>query len=191
MVATLVRRALLLCLVAALSGCAQAQVSALRGKCDFSADSRFASIRGKVGLSPTEREATPTLRQIDDNSRPTPEQREALLDFDEANIPCRQGAMAIASRYGSADIVGLFQELSLARTNQLKLLINGEITFGGNTGTTPIKCSPARTRSRLSMNARRRWLTRRRVRLPLRSSARRCKLFRPSTASPQSRHAIA
>ena len=130
MAAAFVRRGLLLCLVAALSGCVQAQVSALRSKCDFSADPRFASIRGKVGLSPAEREAAPTLRQIDDNSRPTPEQREVLLEFDEANAPCRQGAIAIASRYGSADIVGLFQELSLARTNQLKLLINGEITFG-------------------------------------------------------------
>jgi hypothetical protein len=130
MVAACVRGGLLLCVIAALSGCVQAQVSALRSKCDFSADPRFASIRGKIALSAAEREAAPTLRQINDNSRPTPEQREALLEFDEANSPCRQQAMAIASRYGSADIVGLFQELSLARTNQLKLLTNGEISFG-------------------------------------------------------------
>jgi hypothetical protein len=130
MVAAFVRGALLLSLVATLSGCAQAQISALRDKCDFSSDPRFASIRSKVGLSIAEREAAPTLRQIDDNSKPTPEQREALLEFDEANAPCRQGAMAFVSKYGSADMVGLYQELSLARTNQLKLLIDGEITFG-------------------------------------------------------------
>jgi hypothetical protein len=129
MFAAFVRGALLLSLVATMSSCAQAQISALRDKCDFSADPRFASIRGKVGLSLAEREAAPTLRQIDDSSRPTPDQREALLEFDEANAPCRQGAMAFVSKYGSADIVGLFQELSLARTNQLRL-INGEITFG-------------------------------------------------------------
>jgi hypothetical protein len=39
------------------------------------------------------------------------------------------GAMAFVSKYGSADMVGLYQELSLARTNQLKLLIDGEIIF--------------------------------------------------------------
>jgi hypothetical protein len=75
-------------------------------------------------------DTTPTLREINDNAKPTLEQRDALLALHEANVPCRTEAMAIISRNAPADVVGLFQEMQLANVNQLKLLVNGEITFG-------------------------------------------------------------
>lgn len=127
----------LLSLAFSLLGCAQAQLASISKRCDFSADPRFASIRGKVPLdSRGASETPPTVRQISDNSKPTLEQREALLALDDANAPCRADKMRLAARYYPADVVGLLQEVYLAYTNQAKLLIDGQITFGQFTSNT-------------------------------------------------------
>lgn len=116
------------------AGCAQQraaqEVAEISQRCDVSADPRFASLRGKVPLNSTEATAPPTVRQIDDNSKPTPEQREALLNLDETWAPCRLAQIQYESRHFPADVVGLNREKQLAVTNLRRLLINGAISFG-------------------------------------------------------------
>ncbi|MBR2813371.1 MAG: hypothetical protein IKE60_01875 [Reyranella sp.] len=115
-------------------GCAQQrtaqELAEIQQRCDVSADLRFSSLRGKVPLNSIEGTTPPTVRQIDDNSKPTPEQREALLTLDETWAPCRQAQIQYESRHYPADIVGLDRELQLAVTNLRRLLINGAISFG-------------------------------------------------------------
>src|SRR5262245_8988071 len=119
-----VRTAVLSAVASALLGCAQAELASINRRCDFSTDPRFVSLRGKVPLvSTTASEAPPTVRQLGDNSKPTPEQREALLALDDAKAPCRADKMRLAARYYPSDVVGLLQEVYLAYTNQTKLLV--------------------------------------------------------------------
>jgi hypothetical protein len=112
------------------AGCAQQEIAGIHQRCDVSSDPRFASLRGKVPLSTTEGTTSPTVRQLDDNSKPTPEQREALLTLDEVWAPCRQAIAQYESRHFPPDIVGLDREQQLAVTNLRRLLINGAISFG-------------------------------------------------------------
>ena len=124
---------LMLCLVAAASllpGCAQMEVRALANKCDFSTDPRFADLRGKVPLSPTEVSAPPSLSEISNNNRPTPSERESLIAFSDASQFCRTGAMNIADRYGTPEIAGALREYSLANLNVRKLLVDGQFLTG-------------------------------------------------------------
>jgi len=44
--------------------------------------------------------------------------------------------MRLAARYYPSDVVGLLQEVYLAYTNQTKLLVDGQITFGQFTNNT-------------------------------------------------------
>jgi hypothetical protein len=109
---------------------AQMELQTLKNKCDFSADPRFASLRGKVPLSPDAEDALPTLAEINYSSRPTPEERKELLEADAATQFCREGAIEIIDRYASPDVAGAARSYSLAQTNVLKLLVNGDISYG-------------------------------------------------------------
>ena len=121
---------LLLAILLAVTGCAQAQIDGINKTCDFTNDPRFASLRGKIPLSMSGDEPPPTVRQISDRSKPSPEEREALLQLDEANSPCRAAKIKLASRYWPSDVVGLLQEVFMAYTNQTRLLIEGQISYG-------------------------------------------------------------
>lgn len=125
------RRLLALILVLSpLTGCVQAQISALRKKCDFEDDQRFAVLRGKLPLSPSATETPPTLAELSNNAKPTPPERDAIFALDIEQSSCAQQAIGIASRSGNTSIVGLFSETRLANQNLLKLLADGQITYG-------------------------------------------------------------
>jgi hypothetical protein len=64
-----------------LAGCARSEMQALANKCDFSADPRFADLRGKVPLSSAEATAPPSLSEISNENRPTPTERDSLIEF--------------------------------------------------------------------------------------------------------------
>ena len=112
-----------------LSGCVAAQIADLRKKCDFENDPRFASLRGKIPLSPSAVESPPTLLELSNNSRPTPAEREAIFVLDGEQSICARDALGIASRVSSPSVVGLFSETRLASVNLLKLLADGKITY--------------------------------------------------------------
>jgi hypothetical protein len=65
------------------AGCAQAQLTALRNRCDFTNDPRFETLRGKIPLNPTEVESPPTLAELSNNERPTANERAALFQLDQ------------------------------------------------------------------------------------------------------------
>jgi hypothetical protein len=121
--------ALFLALVS-LGGCVQAQVAALRQKCDFESDERFVALRGKLPLSPSAVETPPTLAELSNNTRPSPTEREAIFALDAETSNCAREAIGLASRSGNASIVGLFSETRLANQNLMKLLTDGKITYG-------------------------------------------------------------
>jgi hypothetical protein len=120
--------ALFLTLVS-LGGCVQAQIAALRQKCDFENDERFAVLRGKLPLSPSGVETPPTLAELSNNAKPSSTEREAIFAFDAEASNCAREAVGLASRSGNASIVGLFSEARLANQNLLKLLADGKITY--------------------------------------------------------------
>jgi hypothetical protein len=113
-----------------LAGCVQAQIADLRKRCDFTNDPKFETLRGKIPLSPTEAENPPTLAEISNNERPTASERAVLFQFDSEASQCAQDALNIASRAGSDSVVGLFRETRLANVNLMKLLTDGQITYG-------------------------------------------------------------
>jgi hypothetical protein len=121
--------ALLLALVT-LGGCVQAQVAALRKKCDFENDERFAVLRGKFPLSPGESESPPTLAELSNNTKPSPAEREAIFALDAETTNCAREAIGLASRSGNTSVIGLFSETRLAKQNLTKLLADGKITYG-------------------------------------------------------------
>jgi hypothetical protein len=112
------------------AGCVQAQIADLRKRCDFTNDPRFATLRGKIPLSPIEAENPPTLAEISNNQRPTPSERAVLFELDGEASQCARDALNIASRMGSASTVGLLSETRLANVNLEKLLADGQITYG-------------------------------------------------------------
>ena len=117
-------------MVLLLASCVQAQIADLRKRCDFTNDPRFELLRGKIPLSPTQAENPPTLAEISNKERPTASERAALFEYDGETSVCAQEALKIASRAGSDSIVGLFRETRLANVNQIKLLADGQITYG-------------------------------------------------------------
>ena len=126
----LVRLVPLFFVLLSLVGCVQAQISALRKKCDFENDDRFVVLRGKLPLSPSASEAPPTLAELSNNAKPSPPEREAIFALDVETSGCAQQALGIASRTGNASLVGLFSETRLANQNLMKLLADGQITYG-------------------------------------------------------------
>ena len=112
-----------------LGGCVQAQIASLRQRCDFENDPRFAVLRGKLPLSPSASESPPTLAELENKSKPTPAEREAIFALDSETSSCARDAIGIASRAGNASIVGLFSETRLANQNLTKFLANGQITY--------------------------------------------------------------
>jgi hypothetical protein len=115
--------------ILSLGGCVQAQIASLRKQCDFENDPRFEVLRGKLPLSPSAIEAPPTVAELSNNKKPTPAEREAILELDSESSNCARGAIGIASRTGNASVVGLFSEARLARVNLTKLLADGQITY--------------------------------------------------------------
>jgi len=121
----------LLVLVAVIpSACASIEIHQLAAKCDFSGDPRFSILQGKIPLSPKEASASPTLAEISNESKPTPEERSALLQFDSASEPCRNGAIDIADRYTSPEIAGALREYGLTQLNIYRLLVQGDLSYG-------------------------------------------------------------
>jgi len=113
------------------ASCVQAQIADLRNRCDFTQDPRFESLRGKIPLSPTEVETPPSLAEISNTGRPTTSERAALFELDQENARCAREALNIVSRARvSESVVGLFKEARLASVNQMKLLTEGQITYG-------------------------------------------------------------
>jgi len=114
----------------ALGSCAQVRISKLRTECDFSNDPRFASLNGKFPLSPAQFEAPPTVFQLGNKTRPTPEEKQAILEYDRVSEFCASEAMEIASRTDPVSVQGLFREMRVAVENQRRLLADGSITYG-------------------------------------------------------------
>jgi hypothetical protein len=112
-----------------LGGCVQAQIASLRQRCNFENDARFEILRGKLPLSPGAVEAPPNLAELSNNSKPTPAEREAILELDSESSGCARDAIKIASRVGNPSVVGLFSETALAKENLTKLLADGQITY--------------------------------------------------------------
>ena len=109
---------------------AETRVTNLSAKCDFSNDPRFKVLAGKVPLSPAQVSAPPTLAEISNNSKPTPQEKAALLELDKAGKICVDEAMAIADRHLSTGMQGMLREVRLANLNLQRLLLEGKITYG-------------------------------------------------------------
>jgi hypothetical protein len=127
---TFCRRALLVLVAVIASACARIEVQQLAAKCDFSGDARFMILQGKIPLNMKQATASPTLSEISNENKPTPEERNALLQFDSAGEPCRNGALDIADRYTSPEIAGALREYALAQLNIYRLLVLGDLSYG-------------------------------------------------------------
>lgn len=117
-----------------LGGCAQAvmqsQMQQLRASCDFSGDPRFASLRGKVPLSPAENERPPSLAEVSNAATPTPAERTALLALDQATQPCAEEALRIARANLPGVTAARLQQVRIDSLRQAQLLVNAQITYG-------------------------------------------------------------
>lgn len=114
----------------AVSSCAQVEIQSLASRCDFSADPRFEQLRGKVPLSSRQATTAPSLGEISNENRPTPEERTLLLQYSDVMHPCRQQALEIVDRYGAPEVGGAFREYALAQLNMDKLLVQGNLSYG-------------------------------------------------------------
>jgi hypothetical protein len=112
------------------SGCMSTQVASLRDRCTFTSDLRFASIKGKIPLSPAEVEVPPTLAEISNNAVPTPEESSAIYAYDAANAPCVAEATAIGRSNGSPGVVAIMTNLRQNSLRELKKLADRQISYG-------------------------------------------------------------
>lgn len=112
------------------SGCVNAQIAALRERCDFSNDPRFSILKGKIPLSPMESETPPTLAEISNSNLANAAESRAILAFDEAGRPCLSEATRIASRAGGPAVVAILTNLRQKNLAELKRLAEGQISYG-------------------------------------------------------------
>jgi hypothetical protein len=105
------------------------EMNATVEQCDFSNDSRFVVLRGKMPLSAKANGALPTLAELSNSNRPTPTERQAIMDMDTAVQPCRTAGLELATRYNLPTTAAL-KRLASANLKLKAQLVAGEITYG-------------------------------------------------------------
>ena len=113
-----------------LGACMHQQVAELRESCDFRNDPQFASLRGKIPLSPSEVETPPTLSEISNNMVPTAKEAQLIVAFDALNEVCVRRALDILRKNSNPGVVAIVIALRQNNLRELKLLAERKTTFG-------------------------------------------------------------
>ena len=110
---------------------AQAKLSALRARCDFSRDPRFEVLRGKDCLSIQECERPPTLSELTNTNYPTDQELDAMrLEIKEAEHCRSEPLIILRSMKLPNQILMIIVEYDLAGINILRLFLEGQMTWG-------------------------------------------------------------
>jgi hypothetical protein len=108
----------------------QQESQAILAQLDFSNDPRFAVLRGKMPLSPGEASALPTLAELSNSSRPTPIERQAIMELDKVQEPYRTALIDVQTRYAPPTVVALTKQRASAVLELKAQLADGQITYG-------------------------------------------------------------
>jgi hypothetical protein len=81
-------------------------------------------------LSPREGSTLPTLAELSNSSRPTPIERQAIMELDKAQEPYRTALIDLQTRYASPTVVALTKQRTSAVLELKAQLADGQITYG-------------------------------------------------------------